>query len=150
MQRDQIPDDLHDLAFELFYWFSRFEFALKECDYLKSHEPGANAEPSWLDFVKCHHKDYVLSATAKALIAADPKRQVVGHGGLEFRPVGFDDKPSNLGKVVRLAHTVRNNLFHGGKHGHDMWDEPERMRELLPLVITVLNELAAHAGIRRY
>lgn len=38
---------------------------------------------------------------------------------------------------------VRNNLFHGGKHGHDQWDDPTRMRRLLKLTITVLSELAA-------
>lgn len=66
---------------------------------------------------------------------------------LDFVPVGLDDRPSDLGKVVRLANTVRNNLFHGGKHGSESWDNPGRMRELLPIVIRVLDELADHAGI---
>lgn len=44
MQHDKIPDELRTLAFEFFYWFSRFEFALKECGYLKDRTVGAKAE----------------------------------------------------------------------------------------------------------
>ena len=50
---------------------------------------------------------------------------------------------TDLDKVVAYAKTVRNNLFHGGKHGHDRWDDPARMRRLLTLTITLLAELAA-------
>src|SRR3546814_5793328 len=50
---------------------------------------------------------------------------------------------ADLDKVVAYANTVRNTLFHGGKHGHDQWDDPVRMRRLLELTITVLGELAA-------
>ena len=46
MRHDQIPDDLKRLAFDFFYWFSHFEFALKEARYLKSTEEGAKAEVS--------------------------------------------------------------------------------------------------------
>jgi len=44
--------------------------------------------------------------------------------------------------VVTLLKTVRNNLFHGGKHGDDGWDDPERILTLLELSIRVLDELA--------
>ena len=147
MQLDRIPDDVRSLAFDFFYWFSRFEFALKECGYLKSHEFGAPAEPDWREFAKKHQHDYRLTAAANELIAANPLRQVVDSAGLGFAPVGLDDRPSDLERVTRLARTVRNNLFHGGKHGEKTWDDPDRMRTLLPLVIRVLHELAEYAGI---
>jgi len=48
---------------------------------------------------------------------------------------------------VRYAKTVRNNLFHGGKHGSAYWDNPARMTLLLGTTITVLGELARLGGI---
>ena len=41
---------------------------------------------------------------------------------------------------------MRNNLFHGGKHGSAYWDDPDRMRLLLPLSVTVLGELVTLGG----
>src|SRR5688572_29831086 len=138
MQRNKITDDLERVAFDFFYWFSRFEFALKENGYLKSDTPGSNAEPSWRKFVEKWQYEYTATRAAKALIAAKPQRQVVGRwGALDFEPVRFDDNPSELGAVVRLAKTVRNNLFHGGKHGSAGWDDPDRTQQLLKLVISV-------------
>ena len=61
--------------------------------------------------------------------------------------IPFDNDASDLAKVVRLARTVRNNLFHGGKHGNEGWDNLDRMRQLLPTTIIVLDELAALSGI---
>lgn len=147
MQHDRIPEDLRDLAFEFFYWFSRFEFALKEAGYLKDRTVGAKAEPGWQCFVEAWQDAYEPSRAAQALIVANPQRQVVGPAGLEFRTVGFNDNPSELGMVVRLARTVRNNLFHGGKHGDETWDDEDRMRQLLPTTITILDELAVLSGI---
>jgi hypothetical protein len=48
--------------------------------------------------------------------------------------------------VAILLKTVRNNLFHGGKQGAAYWDDPERMRLLLPLSVTILAELAGLGG----
>jgi hypothetical protein len=149
MRHDDIPTDLRESAFELFYWFSRFEFALKQRQYLKDHSPGARAEPGWQQFIKAWEKSYELTPTGAQLIEANPQRQVVDATGvdLEFVDLVFTPDASSLQRVVRLAQTVRNNLFHGGKHGDKLWDDPARMRQLLPLVIVVLNELAAFAGM---
>ncbi|MBO9712465.1 hypothetical protein [Sphingomonas sp.] len=147
MQHDTIPDDVRTLAFEFFYWFSRFEFALKENGYLKSRIVGTRAEPSWQGFVDAWQGDYEPTSAAKALIAANPQQQIVGPAGLEFRDVHFAEQPSDLKRVVRLAQTVRNNLFHGGKHGNESWDDPNRMRLLLPTTIVILGEFADRAGI---
>ena len=58
MQRDHVPSDITAFAFEFFFWFSRFEFALKENAYLESHSPGAKADPGWREFVKKHEARY--------------------------------------------------------------------------------------------
>lgn len=148
MRYDDIPDDLKRLAFDFFYWFSRFEFALKEARILRSREVGANAEAGWTDFIARHRNGYQPSAAARALIEARPQRQIVGAVDLDYRDVSFNPGASDLERVVRLAQTVRNNLFHGGKHGIDYWDDPERMRTLLSTTIKVLNDLADLAGLQ--
>jgi hypothetical protein len=148
MRHDEIPDDLRRLAFDFFYWFSRFEFALKEAGFLKNKEVGDNAEVGWSGFIAQYRDNYQITSAAQALIDAKPQRQIVGVTELDFRDVGFNVGASDLERVVGLAKTVRNNLFHGGKHGSDYWDQPERMRTLLSTTIDVLNELASMAGVQ--
>lgn len=46
MRYDELSEELKSVSFEFFYWFSRFEFVLKENGFLKSEAPGAKAEPS--------------------------------------------------------------------------------------------------------
>lgn len=155
VQREQIQDDVAKEAFEFFYWFSRFEFALKDAGYLKSEKVGAPAEPGWDAFVRKYEGRYSLTAKAQELLDANPERQVVGRSGLEFRPVSFEGDQSDLSKIVRLTKTVRNNLFHGGKDSAKGWDDQSRMQTLLPLVVAVIDEFAQLAEIaphyrRRY
>lgn len=148
MRKEDVGSELTTLAFDFFYWFSRFEFALKENRYLKTSETGANAEPGWDKFVKKWADAYVLSRVATALCDARPERQVVGENKeLVWEPVGLGDCKSDLAKVVRLLKTVRNNLFHGGKHGGAGWDDPERTKLLLRSGMAVLDKLAALASI---
>jgi hypothetical protein len=81
----------------------------------------------------------------KAVVVAAPKRQVVGNGDLPFVDLSFKLEPSDLGRI-RYAQAVRNNLFHGGKHGSVYWDNPARTRHLLEIVIRGLHELAEIGG----
>lgn len=148
MRHDEISDDLRRLAFDFFYWFSRFEFALKEARFLKSEKVGAKAEADWDDFIAKYSSDYQLTPAAEALITAKPQRQIVGVAEVNFGDVCFDPGTSDLKRVVVLARTVRNNLFHGGKHGSDYWDQPARMQMLLSTTINVLGELADMAGLQ--
>lgn len=142
MQLENVDTNLRSRVFEFFYWFSRFEFALKERKFLKSKVVGARAEPDWADFIKAYEGQYELSQAGGSLVAQNPKVQIVGQHELEFLPVTYKDQPSELRQVVTLLKTVRNNLFHGGKHGDDGWDDPERILTLLELSIRVLDELA--------
>ena len=148
MRHDDIPDDLKRLAFDFFYWFSRFEFALKNARYLRSTEEGAKAEVNWDEFIKKNREAYQLAAAGQELIDANPQRQIVAADDLAFCHVGFNAGASDLEKVVRLANTVRNNLFHGGKHGSDYWDEPDRMRDLLTKTINAIDDLAVQTGLQ--
>ncbi|MBO9102347.1 MULTISPECIES: hypothetical protein [Rhizobium] len=149
MRRNEIGDELKDLAFDFLYFFARFEFALKANGYLKKTEPGQPAEAGWVAFRERWKDGYKLTESAEALIEANPKKQMVGEdGSLEFRPATVADNTSDLERVVILCNVVRNNLFHGGKSSNDGFDSPERTKLLLSLVLGVLGELAEACDLR--
>jgi hypothetical protein len=148
MQRKAINKKLEEVGFDFFYRFSRFEFALKENGYLKSTKPGAAVEPGWDAFVKKWFDSYSISKEGSQLLSAKPQHQVVGTSGeLEWDDVNLSDCKSDLARVIRLLKTVRNNLFHGGKHQAKSWDNPKRTQKLLALGTTVLGQLAHLASI---
>ncbi|MBL8598902.1 MAG: hypothetical protein JNL14_14300 [Devosia sp.] len=104
MQRDTISASLREIAFDFFYWFSRFEFALKENGYLRNRKEGAAAEPGWDEFIKAHEGDYALTSAAKALIAEEPQRQTIdAHEQPEFRAVDITAGASDLRIAARYA-----------------------------------------------
>jgi hypothetical protein len=155
MERQTMQQELTTIAFDFFYCFSRFEFAMKENHFLKSCVIGVRAEPGWHKFVQFHQPKYVLTDSAARLIKAPPAQQIVGVNSLSWQPVRFAANATDLNKVVAILKTLRNNLFHGGKHGIKDWDEPLRTAELLKLGRAVLDELAKLAGFeadyeRRY
>ncbi|MFP8965062.1 hypothetical protein ACKC9G_00585 [Pokkaliibacter sp. CJK22405] len=143
MREDQITSELSSLAFKFFYRFSRFEFCLKENNYLKNENVGSNAEPGWNKFISRHARSYQLSEEAISLLREPPDRQVVGQGSaLVWEPLRFGDGDPDLKKVVKAVKTVRNNLFHGGKHSAAGWDDSERMHRLITCSVAVLDCLA--------
>jgi hypothetical protein len=147
MRREEVSDELKDLGFEFLYFFSRFEYALKANRYLKKDGVGQPAEAGWQKFRERWEGEYVVTEAAAALIAANPQKQVVGEdSSLDFKPLAVDGL-SHLGQVIGHCQTVRNNLFHGGKSGPNGFDSPERTKELLPLVLAVLGELAASCAL---
>ena len=148
MRKADVAPDLSSIAFNFFFWFSRFECALKEGGYLKSHVVGSKAEPGWEEFIQKWHAEYECSMEAKVLLNARPERQMVGHGSnLTWQAVDLSNCKTELAQVVRLLQTVRNNLFHGGKSGGAGWDNPERTRLLLSNGLLLLNQLCEMAGM---
>ncbi|MBX3647316.1 MAG: hypothetical protein KF766_06555 [Rhodocyclaceae bacterium] len=148
MRIENIDTNLSGIAFDYFYWFSRFEFALKENMYLKSCKIGAKAEPGWGKFVEKWQAKYSVTPEANALLIAKPEQQIVARNAdLDWAPVRLDDCKSDLAKVVRLLKTVRNNLFHGGKHGCEGWDDSKRTELLLSSGKKVLDQLAQLASL---
>jgi hypothetical protein len=148
MRHEEIREDLRPLIFNFFFSFSRFESALKENGWLQSKTVGATALADWKGFADRYSDDYRPSCAADRLVAANPQKQIVGEAGLTFADVSFEKSTSQLDRVTLLLKTVRNNLFHGGKHGSAYWDDPERICLLLPLCITVLEELAELGGLQ--
>lgn len=155
MRYDNIQTELQKLAFDYFYWFSRFEFALKENGKIKrGYRNSALAD--WSGFTKDYEKHYRLDNSAKKLMENPPEYQVVENKNhYKWVPVSFDHDSSELSRIILIIKTIRNNLFHGGKHGADGWDNPDRVKYLLGLGISVLNSLANMADyeadyLRRY
>jgi hypothetical protein len=148
MRKEEITADASSLAFDFFYWFSRFEYALKANGFLKTHAVGTRAEPGWDDFVTKWGTDYKPSGEALALLKASPEAQVIAaNNQLAWKAVNLTNCTSDLAKVVRLLKTIRNNLFHGGKHGGAGWDDQKRTILLLSSGKAVLDQLAALASL---
>lgn len=140
MRKNDISKNLQEVSFDFFYWFSRFEFSLKENQFFVEKFGGA-AAPDWRKFITEYSKTFVHTENTKKLLDLAPKRQVVVGNKLIWRSYQLEDKPE-LEKVVTLLKAVRNNLFHGGKHGAEGWDNPERTEELLKVGKLVLDDLA--------
>jgi hypothetical protein len=148
MQRKDIDPALTRRAFDFFYWFSRFEFALKERGYLTSKRAGVRAEADWKGFVAAYENLYSASPEAEWLLASPPEVQVVGRAGtLTWCLEETRSKESELAVIVRLLKTVRNNLFHGGKHGPAGWDDPKRTLALISASMLLLDQLAEMASL---
>ncbi len=140
---DEIDADLRKLVFDFFYCFSRFEFALKEAESFSKREgKSGNVEPDWQSF-KDRYRDSYSSTALTALLKDPPKwERYIDERQSIWEPVAFKPTDGDLDKAVKLVKTMRNNLFHGGKSSKEGWDDPERIRFLLPLGVEILHSLA--------
>lgn len=141
MRHDDVQLDLRGLAFDFSYWFSRFEFALKENGYLVISPNDHHAMPNWDQFVSDGRADYSPSAAATPLMQAKLQEEVVTAHGLNYADLLFSPGTADLDKVARYAKTV-HKLFRGGKHGSAYWDNSQRMQLLLGTTVRV-SDLAA-------
>ncbi|QDD66652.1 hypothetical protein EJD96_22035 [Herbaspirillum seropedicae] len=141
MKKDAINAELKELAFNFFWSFSRFEFALKENHFAKPYRHEV-AQPDWDTFIDSAESTYRMNAEAYELLAAPPDVQTLEGTQLSWRPLNLARVESDLGKVVLVIKTIRNNLFHGGKHDAAGWDDPARVHFLLSKATKVLEELA--------
>jgi hypothetical protein len=71
---------------------------------------------------------------------------VAANAGLAWKELQFEANEFELQKVTLLLRLVRNNLFHGGRHGDAHWDIPERTVQLLQQGQIVLDELVELGG----
>lgn len=145
---DKADEELQKISFRFFYFFSRFEFALKENKYLKRYNPGETAEASWGKFVESFKDSYQISHYAQGLIDLRVKKQVVDKSGdIVWKVINLDGTQSDLEKVKIALNGLRNNLFHGGKHGDQEVDDVARNKDLLKTAVEVLIELAEFSGL---
>ena len=155
MHHEDIDEALKNLAFDFFYFFSRFEFALKENGRIQTG-PRDVAQADWNSFVQEFEGAYEPCEAAQALLGDPPDVQrVKNRNEWEWHPLAFGEDQSELSKAALAVKTVRNNLFHGGKHSTAGWDDPVRVRFLLQQGRQVLDSFAGLAGFeadyeRRY
>lgn len=141
MNKEAINTQLRELAFDFFWSFTRFEFALKENHFVKLNRYG-EAQPDWNAFVDSAQGSYKMTATAHELLASPPDVQTLEGNQLVWHLLNLTRAESDLGKVVLVTKTIRNNLFHGGKHAAAGWDNPARVYFLLSNATKVLEDLA--------
>jgi len=128
---------LTELAAQFLLRFSRLEFALKENKYFTTG--GYNsAQVHWTRFYKEHRDTYRACPAGAELTSLAPLQQIVNeHGDLDWAPRHDLDEGPELDRDIELLKTVRNNLFHGGKHG----DPQERTAALLPVCIALMDQI---------
>lgn len=136
-----IDDEIKEKTFSFFYYFSRFEFALKNTGYTKGTN-GGTVRPDWKRFKEDHEDGYEASDEGKVLIKRAPRKQTIQNNKLVFRELYFEENSTDLCKILDYIQAVRNNLFHGGKSNKDGWVDSARTKELLECSEAVLLELS--------
>ncbi len=142
MSKTNFDECFKSLAFDFFYKFSRFEFALKEeQDFRKANDKNLT-HYAWNAFINKHKNAYEISETGKFLLDKKPKKQICDeNGNLNWETQSFEKM--DLEAVVRNIKTVRNNLFHGGKHDRGLWSDTDRNRELIIASTKILDQLSS-------
>ncbi len=131
-----------ELACEFLAVFSRMEYALKATDYASENEGKVTA--SWdrfaneIDEAFGQVADEEFSAAVGYLLAHPPRKQVRKDGVLTFEDQAIDENQRRAQQALFMVRTVRNNLFHGGKHLPDGEREQGRNQELVQHSLTVL------------
>ena len=111
-------------AARLFATFSRFEFALKECGYVRADRYGG-AQLDWNRFAAIEG----LAALMQRLHDEGSVAELLKHPPRQQRAAGthweWADAPpiTDAKAFLEAIKRVRNNLFHGGKAGADPRDD---------------------------
>ena len=94
-----------------------------------------------------YRNQYIVSDEAINLIEEPPQRQVIRSQSCEWEDANLSRAKSDLGRVILIIKTIRNNMFHGGKSSQKDWDNPERNIFLIQNALKVLEKLALLGGI---
>ncbi len=131
-----------ELACEFLAVFSRMEYALKATDYASENEGKVTA--SWdrfaneIDEVFRQIADEKFAAAVDYLLTHPPRKQVRKDDVLTFEDQVIDENQRRAQQALLMVRTVRNNLFHGGKHLPDGEMELGRNHDLVQHSLTVL------------
>ncbi len=108
---------LLETACDYFLLLSRLEYALKNSSYLTNDKE--SAKPDWerfIDFVSSRMAVDTNDRDVRAFLDLPPKRQLFEDGKISWsKPENIKDHDKT--RMLQACLTVRNNLFHGGKHG---------------------------------
>jgi hypothetical protein len=146
-----------ELLLEFLMTFSCFEYALKTTGFFVRTQspPGRppDARPDWDSFAVSlllqgtfnAEKTGSLREACEYIRNTPPNKQVIINGTVAWetpvRPAGESD----IQFLLRMVRSVRNNLFHGGKHNIGLHESRERTETLLKSCLTILRECLALA-----
>ena len=141
-----LEDEDRVLVIDFLERFARFESELKVDGCLTDPTPGAVAKANWNRYATLLGGRLLArqdtADAAASLLADPPKVQYVTEGQTaRFEPQARNPRHSDERWLLRLVQTVRNNLFHGGKHAPPLGlvGEPARDRALLRACIVILD-----------
>ena len=106
---EDFDQNLRAACFEYFYWFSRFEFAMKDQGFVRAGHYG-EAQVDWNKFVNKHSANYSMSKEAQLLLEKPPQTQTFVNQYCSWESLDLDRAPTELGKVLLVVKTIRNNL----------------------------------------
>jgi hypothetical protein len=134
-----------DLACEFLAVFARMEYALKATGrYAVGTRNAVSA--NWdlfandIDRLFSAVRDEELTRSVGFLLAQPPRKQVLRKGGVTFEDQQIDGKQKRTQQVLLMVRTVRNNLFHGGKHVPGGEREAGRNAQLVHSSLVVLKQ----------
>lgn len=124
--------------------YSRFEFALKKTNHIKSTD--GNAEANWEKFISKVKDNFNPAKTDNLKKAVDyllefpAKKQIIQDKKLIFKEHLSTKKGPIACRLYHCIRITRNNLFHGGKFPNGSEPELARNTKLIEYSIIVLNE----------
>lgn len=111
--------NLEQAACEYFFLVSKLEYALKNSNFVKDDD--GKAKPNWNEFKNTICSRITIPAhdeNVQYLASHPPKKQTYSDGRLGVsNPQSIS--LSNVKGLIDACLTIRNNLFHGGKHNDD-------------------------------
>ena len=140
---DQIRID-RTLLLEFFLCFSRFEYALKAAGFATGGHD--HILPNWRRFARSlrdkfdKNSDTEVSKACDYILDDPPRKQVFVNGKLAWNTQARSRGDSGVEFLLRMVRTVRNNLFHGGKHNIEVHEDTARSEALLRSSLAILNE----------
>lgn len=134
-----------ELACEFLAVFSRMEYALKATPPYVAGD-GNRADALWdrfanaIDaaFAAIPQEDNQFWGAVDYLLNHPPRKQVLHGGALTFKDQVLDKRQTQAQQTLLMVRTVRNNLFHGGKHYPDGELEPGRNERLVRSSLEIL------------
>jgi hypothetical protein len=137
-----------ELACEFLAVFARMEYALKATGkYAAGGEDRVSA--NWDRFANdidesfCAVEDERFRRAVDYLLTQPPRKQVLRQGAVTFVDQQIDTKQLKAQQTLLMTRSVRNNLFHGGKHLPDGEREAGRNAQLVSSALAVLKHCVA-------
>lgn len=133
-----------ELILEFFLTIARAEFSLKVNGFVSGDETRVSA--NWDQFTNQIKDQMNLEKTQELKEASDfillnpPWKQVLRNGQVMWDSNYPNNSLSDLEKVILLVRRIRNNLFHGGKHNNEVFEDTERTTHLLRSALVIIEE----------